>query len=54
MGIIYVTIGLEGEWCYYFIGNNILDNYCLMNVDICMLIYDIEMNGCFENYMHVI
>ena len=38
VGIIYATIGLEGEGCYYFIGNNILDNCCLMNVDICMLI----------------
>ena len=39
VGIIYATIGLEGEGCYYLIGNNILDNCCLMNVDICMLIY---------------
>ena len=39
MGIIYATIGLEGEGCYYLIGNNMLDNCCLMNVDICMLIY---------------
>ena len=34
VGIIYATIGLE-----HLIGNNILDNCCLMNVDICMLIY---------------
>ena len=39
VGIIYATFGLEGEGCYYLIGNNMLDNYCLMNVDICMLIY---------------
>ena len=39
MGIIYATIGLEGEGCYYLIGNNMLGNCCLMNVDICMLIY---------------
>ena len=38
VGIIYATIGLEGEGCYYLIGNNMLDNFCLMNVDICMLI----------------
>ena len=31
--------GLEGEGCYYLIGNNMLDNCYLMNVDICMLIY---------------
>ena len=37
--IIYVKIGLEGEGCYYLIGNNKFDNCCLMNVDICMLIY---------------
>ena len=39
MGIIYAIIGFEGEGCYYLIGNNMLDNCCLMNVDICMLIY---------------
>ena len=39
VGIIYVIIGLEGERCYYLIGNNMLDNCCLMNLDICMLIY---------------
>ena len=39
MGIIYATIGLEGEGCYFLIGNNMLDNCCMMNVDICMLIY---------------
>ena len=39
VGIIYATIGLEGEGCYYLIGNNMLDNCCLMNVDICMFIY---------------
>ena len=39
LGIIDVTIGLKGERCYYLIGNNMLDNCCLMNVDICMLIY---------------
>ena len=39
VGIIYATIGLKGEGCYYLIGNNVLDNCCLMNVDICMLIY---------------
>ena len=39
VGIIYVTIGLEGEGCYYLTGNYMLDNCCLMNVDICMLIY---------------
>ena len=39
VGILYATIGLEGEECYYLIGNNMLDNCCLMNVDICMLIY---------------
>ena len=38
-GIIYATIGLEGEGRYYLIGNNMVDNCCLMNVDICMLIY---------------
>ena len=38
VGIIYATIGLEGEGCYYLIGNNMFDNCCLMNVDICMLI----------------
>ena len=38
VGIIYATIGLRGEGCYYLIGNNMLDNFCLMNVDICMLI----------------
>ena len=31
MGIIYATIGLEGEGCYYLIGNNMLDNCCVMN-----------------------
>ena len=36
---IYATIVLKGEGCYYLIGNNMLDNCCLMNVDICMLIY---------------
>ena len=41
MGIIYATIGFEGEGCYYFIGN-------------CCLYIDIEMNSCFGNYMHVI
>ena len=39
MGIIYVTIGLEGDGCYYLIGNKMFDNCCLMNVDICMFIY---------------
>ena len=39
VGIIYVIIDLEGEGCYYLIGNNMLDNCYLMNVDICMLIY---------------
>ena len=39
VGIIYATIGLEGEECYYLISNNMLDNCYLMNVDICMLIY---------------
>ena len=39
VGIIHATIGLEGEGCYYLIGNNMLDNCYLMNVDICMLIY---------------
>ena len=39
LGIIYAIIGLEGERCYYLIGNKILDNCCLMNVDIYMLIY---------------
>ena len=38
-GIIYAIISLEGEGCYYLIGNNMLDNCCLMNVDICMLLY---------------
>ena len=38
VGIIYATIDLEGEECYYLIDNNMLDNCCLMNVDICMLI----------------
>ena len=38
MGIIYATIGLKREGSYYLIGNNILDNCCLMNVDIRMLI----------------
>ena len=39
VGIIYAIIGLKGEGCYYLIGNNMLDNCCLMNIDICMLIY---------------
>ena len=39
LGIIYATIGLEGEGCYYLIGYNMLFNCCLMNVDLCMLIY---------------
>ena len=39
VGIIYTTIDLEDEGCYYLIGNNMLDNCCLMNVDICMHIY---------------
>ena len=39
VGIIYARIGLEGEGCYYLIGDNMVDNCCLMNVDICMLIY---------------
>ena len=39
VGIIYTTIGLEGEGYYYLIGNNMLDNCCLMNVDIGMHIY---------------
>ena len=38
VGIIYATIGLEAEGCCYLIGNNMLDNCCLMNVDICMFI----------------
>ena len=38
MGIIHATIGLEDEGRCYLISNNILDNCCLMNVDICMLI----------------
>ena len=52
--IIYATIGLEGEGYCYLIGNNMLDNCCLMNVDILCLYVDIEMNGCFGNYIHVI
>ena len=39
VGILYATISLKGEGCYYLIGNNMLDRCCLMNVDICMLIY---------------
>ena len=39
VGIISATIGLEGAVFYYLIGNNMLDNFSLMNVDICMLIY---------------
>ena len=39
VGIIYATIGLEGSMCYYLIGDNMLDNRCLMNVDMGMLIY---------------
>ena len=39
MGIIYATIGLDGQRCYYFISNNMFDNCCLMNVDMGMLIY---------------
>ena len=39
VSIIYATIDLEGEGCYYLIGNNMLDNCCFINVDICMLIY---------------
>ena len=39
VGIINTTIGFKGEGCYYLIGNNMLDNCCLLNVDICMLIY---------------
>ena len=39
VGIIYATIGLKDEGCYYLISNNMLDSCCLMNVDICMLIY---------------
>ena len=39
VGIIYVIIDLKGEGCYYLIGNNMLENCYLMNVDICMLIY---------------
>ena len=39
VGIVYVTIDLEGEGCYYLIGNNMLDNCCLMNFDIYMLTY---------------
>ena len=39
VGIIYATISLEGEQCYYLIGNNMLDIFFLMNVDICMFIY---------------
>ena len=38
VGIIYATISLEAEGCCYLIGNNMLDNCCLMNVDICMFI----------------
>ena len=37
--IIYATIGLEGKMCYYLISDNMLDNCCLMNVDMGMLIY---------------
>ena len=32
-------LALIGEGCYYLISNNMLDNCCLMNADICMLIY---------------
>ena len=39
MGIIYATIGLEGEDCYYLISNTMLDNCCLMNVDTYVFIY---------------
>ena len=39
VGIIYAKIGLKDERCYYLIGNNMLDNCCLMNVYISMLIY---------------
>ena len=39
VGIIYFTIGLEGGGFYYLIGNNMLDNCCSMNIDICMFIY---------------
>ena len=38
VGIIYATIGLESEGCYYLIGNNMVDNCCLMNGYIRMLI----------------
>ena len=39
LSIIYATIGLEGKMCYYFISDNMLDNCCLMNVDMGMFIY---------------
>ena len=39
VGIIFVTIGLKSEGYYYLIDNNMLDICCLMNADICMLIY---------------
>ena len=38
VGIIYATKCLEAEGCCYLIGNNMLDNCCLINVDICMFI----------------
>ena len=39
VGIIFSIIGLKGEECYYLIGNNMLDNCCLMNVDIYIYAY---------------
>ena len=54
VGIIYVTIGLEGEGCYYLIGNNMLDNCCLIMLIYVCLYIDIEMNSCFGNYTHII
>ena len=34
--------------CYYLIGDNMLDNCCLMNVLIWICLFiDIEMNVCF-------
>ena len=39
VGIIYATIGLKDERCYYLIGNNMLDNCCLMNVYIYIYAY---------------
>ena len=39
VGIDYATLGLEDQESYCLILNDMFDGSCLINVDICVLIY---------------